>query len=184
MLKPRQAEIAKVFNVVYDGLAETGIIGLVDEATGYQYARPRRDLEDQMKRFISENLRRWIQTFPSDYFKQLCRLRNVELKDNMRLPQYFGKLTNNLIYQRLAPGLVRRLKERRLEKGSPSNKLHSWLSEDVGFRSVLVHLGMVVGLMKIHKDYAAFERQLDEVAPVYPEVPGLFDDPKDWSADA
>jgi hypothetical protein len=27
-----------------------------------------------------------------------------------------------------------------------SDKLHSWLSEDIGFRGVLVHLGIVVGL--------------------------------------
>ena len=33
------------------------------------------------------------------------------------------------------------------------NKLHSWLSEDIGLRGALVHLGMVVGLMKINTDY-------------------------------
>ena len=54
------------------------------------------------------------------------------------------------------------------------------ISEDVGFRGVLVHLGTVVGLMKIHTDYKAFERQLDQIAPIYPETPGLFDNPKDW----
>ena len=26
----------------------------------------------------------------------------------------------------------------------------------------------------------AFEKQLDQIAPIYPESPGLFDDPKDW----
>jgi hypothetical protein len=62
----------------------------------------------------------------------------------------------------------------------PSNKLHSWLSEDIGFRGVLVHLGTVVGLMKIHTDYKALHRQLDQIAPVYEETPGLFDNPKDW----
>jgi P63C domain len=39
----------------------------------------------------------------------------VELRPDMKLPQYFGKLTNNLVYRRLAPGLLRRLKERREE---------------------------------------------------------------------
>ena len=98
----------------------------------------------------------------------------------MQLPQYFGKLTNNLVYRRLAPGLLKRLKERREERGSKSNKLHSWLSEDIGFREVLVHLGTVVGIMKLNSDYEAFERQLDIVAPIYPKTPGLFDNPKDW----
>jgi hypothetical protein len=98
----------------------------------------------------------------------------------MKLPQYFGQLTNNLVYQRLAPGLLKKLKERREERGSKSNKLHSWLSQDIGFREVLMHLGTVVGIMKLHTDYDSFERQLDQVAPIYPEHPGLFDNPRDW----
>jgi hypothetical protein len=36
--------------------------------------------------------------------------------------------------------------------------------------------------MKLHTDYDEFEKQLNRVAPVYPEHPGLFDDPKDWES--
>jgi hypothetical protein len=179
-LPKNQEHVAKQAEVLIRGLAAVGIIALVDEATGFQYDRPRRDLEEQLSKFLSENLRRWVSTFPSDYFKHLCRLRGVEVRQDMKLPQYFGILTNNLIYRRIAPGLLKKLKERKLERGNPSNKLHSWLSEDVGFRAVLVHLGMVVGLMKINTDYKTFEHQLDEIAPIYPEEPGLFDNPKDW----
>jgi hypothetical protein len=180
VLPKNQEHVARQAEILIRGLATVGIIALVDEATGFQYDRPRRDLEEQLKRFLSDNLRRWVRTFPADYFKHLCRLRHVEMRPDMKLPQYFGKLTNNLVYRRLAPGLLKKLKERRGERGSPSNKLHSWLSEDVGFRGVLVHLGTVVGLMKIHTDYNAFERQLDDVAPIYPDSPGLFDNPQDW----
>jgi hypothetical protein len=35
---------------------------------------------------------------------------------------------------------------------------------------------MVVGLMKLHTDYDAFHKQLDQIAPVYPENPTLFDE--------
>lgn len=179
-LPPNQRPVAVEAEILIRGLAKVGIIALVDEATGFQYDRPRRDLEEQLKKFLSESLRQWVRTFPADYFKHLCRLRGVELREGTNLPQYFGHLTNNLIYRRLAPNLLKKLKERREERGKPSNKLHSWLSEDVGFRGVLVHLGTVVGLMKIHTDYKKFERQLDEIAPVFGETPGLFDNPKDW----
>ena len=162
------------------GLARVGIIGLVDEATGFQYDRPRRDLEEYLKKFLSESLRRWVRTFPADYFKHLCRLRGVELRTDMKLPQYFGHLTNNLVYRRMAPGLVRRLKEHRAEHGKPNAKLQQCLSVDFGVPEVLVHLGTVVGLMKLHTDYDAFEKQLDTIAPVYPATPGLFDNQKDW----
>jgi len=183
-LHPKQKPLADMADILTRSLAKVAIIALIDEATGFQYERPRRDLEEQLKKFLSENLRRWARTFPTDYFKHLCRLRGVELRPDMRLPQYFGRLTNNLIYKRMAPGLLRKLKERKSERGSPSNKLHSWLSEDVGLRGALVHLGTVVGLMKINTDYDKFEKQLDEIAPIYPETPGLFDDPKDWEVPA
>ena len=183
-LAKNQEHIAKQAEFLIRGLAAVGIIALVDEATGFQYDRPRRDLEKYLEEFLSESLRRWVRTFPADYFKHLCRLRGVELRPDMKLPQYFGHLTNNLVYRRLAPGLLKKLKGRRDERGSPSNKLNQWLSEDVGLREVLVHLGTVVGLMKLNTNYKAFERQLDMVARVYPEHPGLFDNPKDWEEPA
>jgi hypothetical protein len=180
VLTGKQLVVAQQAEILIRGLAHVGIIAMIDEATGFQYDRPRRDLEEYLKKFLSENLRKWVRTFPADYFKHLCRLRGVELRPDMRLPLYFGHLTNDLIYRRLAPGLLRRLKERRTDRGKPHDKLHSWLSEDTGFPEVLVHLGTVVGLMKLHTDYAAFEKQLNSIAPIYPDSPGLFDNPKDW----
>ena len=183
-LLPSQKHIPPQCELLMRGFARVGITALVDEATGFQYDRPRRQLEEQLNRFVSESLGRWVRSYPSEYFKHLCRLRRVELRPDMKLPQYFGTLTNNLVYRRMAPGLVRKLKERREERGNKSNKLHRWLSEDVGLRALLVHLGTVVGFMKVNSDYEAFEKQLDTVAPIYPEEPGLFDDPKDWEEPA
>jgi hypothetical protein len=175
-----QEHIAERALILIRGFANVGIIALVDEATGFQYDRPRRDLEEYLAKFLSESLRRWVRTFPNDYFKHLCRLKNVPLRPDMKLPQYFGHLTNDLVWRRIAPGLLKALKERRSERGSPSNKLHSWTSEELGKPELLLHLGTVVGLMKLNNDYDMFHAQLNEVAPIYPEHPGLFDNPKDW----
>ena len=179
-LHHQQTHIAARCEALVRAFAKVGIIALVDEATGFQYDRPRRDLEDQLKKFLSESLRRWVRTFPADYFKHLCRLRGVEMRPDMRLPQYFGHLTNNLVYRRIAPGLLVRLKERRNERGSPGNKLNQWLSLEIGVPELLLHLGTVIAVMKQHTDYEKFERALEQIAPIYPETPGLFDDPKEW----
>jgi hypothetical protein len=176
----RQSQVAQTADFLMRALAHVGIIALVDEATGFQYARPRRDLEEYLKKFLAESLVRWARTFPNDYFKHLCRLKGIELRPDMRLPQYFGHLTNDLVYRRIAPGLLKALKERRAERGTASNKLHWWTSQDLGHPSLLLHLGTVVGIMKIHTDYDKFYGQLNTIAPIYPEVPGLFDDPEDW----
>lgn len=77
-------------------------------------------------------------------------------------------LANDLIYRRLAPGLLRRLKEKRAELGKPGNKLHSWLSQDTGYPEVILHLGKVVGLMMLSGDYGAFRAELNKIAPLYP----------------
>jgi hypothetical protein len=180
-LIPRmQGHIAERAMILIRGFASVGIIALVDEATGYQYDRPRRDLEEYLKKFLADSLRRWVRTFPGDYFKHLCRLKGVQLRPDMKLPQYFGHLTNDIVWRRIAPGLLKALKERREDRGRPSNKLFQWTSDEVGKPELLLHLGMVVGLMKLHTDYDAFHKQLNQIAPIYPESPTLFDDPKDW----
>ena len=33
-------------------------------------------------KFLSESLRRWVRTFPADYFKHLCRLRGIDLRQH------------------------------------------------------------------------------------------------------
>ena len=180
-LNHQQDHIATRCEILMGGFARVGIIALVDEATGFQYERPRRDLEEQLKKFLAEGLVRYVSGFPQDYLKHLCRLRGVELRPDMRLPQYFGTLTGNLIYKRIAPGLLQALKDRRAERGRPGNKLYQWTSEDVGYPALMMHLGTVVGLMKLHKSYNEFLAQLDLIAPQYPPVPGLFDKATDWS---
>lgn len=179
-LTPAQQSVALTCELLIRAFAKVGIVALVDEATGFQYDRPRRELEDQLKKFLSDSLRRWARTFPADYFKHLCRLRGVEFRPDMKLPQYFGHLTNNLVYRRIAPGLLSRLKERRAERGKRSEKQHQWLSLDVGVPELLLHLGTVTAIMKQHNTYEEFERSLDLIAPIYPDYPGLFDNPEDW----
>ena len=56
VLSHTQLHVAKMALLLVRGLAETGIIALVDEATGFQYERPRKDLEEYLKRFLSDNL--------------------------------------------------------------------------------------------------------------------------------
>src|ERR1039458_3949044 len=83
-LEKEQVSIADNAYILLMGFASIGINALVDEATGFQYDRPRRDLEEQLKKFLSEHLRQWVRIFPADYFKHLCRLRQVELRADMR----------------------------------------------------------------------------------------------------
>jgi hypothetical protein len=179
-LNYQQEHIAKRCEILVRGFARVGIIALVDEATGFQYERPRHDLEEQLNKFLAESLSRQVRMFPPEYFKHLCRLKNVELRPDMKLPPYFGKLTNDIIYRRIAPGLLVAIKNRRLERGKKSDKLHRWTSDDIGHPAISFQLGQATGLMKANTSFDDFHDQLDIVSPIFPEVPGLFDKSEDW----
>jgi hypothetical protein len=65
------------------------------------------------------------ENFSGDYYEQLFRLRGLEYpKDTVQRPQYFGVLTNDIVYKRLAPGVLHELKKviARNEAGRPTAK--------------------------------------------------------------
>lgn len=183
-LRASQQKFAIACDIIMRGLAHVGIIALVDEATGFQADRARRALAEILERFISDELRRWVKTFPDDYFKELCRLKGVTFRSDMRLPQYFGKITNNVVYQRLAPGVLRKLQEitPRTPSGSRKHKFHQRMSTEIGHPKLLEHLGLVIGVMKLSEDYADFKGKLNKIAPVYRDAP-LFDQSSDDDSD-
>lgn len=106
-----QKPIAASADILMRALAHTGIIALIDEATGYQSKRAPDALAKILEAFIAKELRPYVPTFPSDFYEHLFRLRGLDYRsDSVRRPQYFGYLTNDLIYRRLAPGVLNQLK--------------------------------------------------------------------------
>lgn len=176
----QQEHIADQCEMLLRAFAKVGIVALVDEATGYQYVRQRDALDRLLEEFLSEELRRWVKTFPGSYFRELCRLRGVQFRPDMRLPPYFGHLTNDIVYKRLHPRVLTALQEKtgRNESGNRPNKLHQYLSEDVGHPKLLQHLGLVIGLMRISSNYKQFKAHLDTAAPIPGDAP-LFEATED-----
>ena len=176
-LSDAQLRTAARAEIIVLGLARVGIFALIDEATGYQYERQRDALQELLQEFISDRLRRWVKTFPAAYFKELCRLRHVTYRPDMKLPPYFGHLTNDVVYKRLHPQILEELQKLNpRQDGRRKSRHHQWLSEDAGHPALLRHLGAVVGLMKISKDYEEFKRHLEIVAPAYGDLPLLMDE--------
>jgi hypothetical protein len=164
--------IAERCEILVRGFARVGIVALVDEATGFQADRARDALAKILEAHIAKELRPWVRTFPLDYFKELCRLKGVEFSPTMKLPPYFGHLTNNIIYARLAPGVLEELKRRNpVVNGRRKNKHHSWLTEDRGHPKLMQHLGSVVTLMKLSKEWDGFVKHLEQFHPAWKHLP-------------
>lgn len=145
-----------------------GIISLVDEATGYQDIRASDALARILEAFIASELQPYVQTFPTDFYRELFRLRGLSYPNSpVQRPQYFGHLTNDIVYKRLAPSVLEELKKVQLknEAGRPRHKLFQRLTNNIGYPKLREHLGSVVMLMKLCKDWDEFKYQLDRFHP-------------------
>lgn len=152
--------------IFYKSLARVGAVALVDEATGYQKDRERDALAELLKEFIAQEMRPWVSTYPADFFEELCRLRNVPFKANMRRPQYFGHLVNNITYDRMAPQLREMLKEERAKANKQGAKMHQFLSGSTGYTMLQNRFTGITTLMKACTTYEQFIELLDRVHPV------------------
>jgi hypothetical protein len=169
-LLPSQDDIATSADILMRALAHTGIVALVDEATGYQVFRPQDALAKILQAFIAKELQPWVSTFPREYYEQLFRLRGLDFRtDSVKRPQYFGHLTNDIVYKRLAPMVLAELKKivARNEDGRPKHQLFRRLTSNKGYPKLLAHLGGVVDIMKLSNGWQDFQDKLDRLHPRY-----------------
>jgi hypothetical protein len=169
-LPKNQQHVARQADILVRGLAHTGIIALVDEATGFQELRAKDALARILEAFVAKEIQAWVQTFPDDYYRHLFRLRALRFPDDpVKRPKYFGHLTNDIVYRRLAPGVLDELKKvtPKTEAGRPKHRLFQRLTSNIGYPKLREHLGSVVTLMKLSRDWPDFTSKLDEIHPRY-----------------
>jgi hypothetical protein len=182
-LAPNQRPVAKQADILMRGLATVGIIALVDEATGYQSMRTRDALARILEAFVAKELQPWIQTFPDDFYREMFRLRGLDYPTGtVRRPQYFGLLTTDIVYKRLAPGVAAELKKvtpRSETTGRLKNKLFQRLTSNVGYPKLREHLGSVVTIMKLSGNWVDFAIKLNQLHPRFGDTMAL---PLDYAA--
>jgi P63C domain len=167
-LNYQQVHIADQCEILMRGFARVGIIALVDEATGYQDYRDRQALERILERFLQDELAKWAKRFPDTFYKELFRLRGWDYKpDSVKRPKLVGTLTNDLIYSRLAPGVLDELKRRtpRDDQGRAKVHYHRWLTDDLGVPRLQEHLSAVIALMRASQDWRTFMRMMNRALP-------------------
>jgi hypothetical protein len=160
-------------DILVRGLATVGIIALVDEATGFKYDTARDALQEILRQFISEELVRWASTFPDDFYRELFRLRDLEYSElSSKRPQYMGHLTNDIVYERLAPHVLEELKQLipKTETGRRKYRYYWRLSRQVGHPKLREHLSNLVTLMKASSSWKGFYRLLERAKPKYKDL--------------
>jgi hypothetical protein len=166
----QQVHIAERCEILVRALAQTGIIALVDEVTGYQEFRPRDELAALVRKYVAVELQKWVSTFPVDFYREMYRLNGWDysnMKPNSPKPLTVGRLTDDVVYKRLPAGVraeLRRLTERD-EHGWLKTKLHQRLSGDLGHPRLREHLSAVIALMKASDNWAEFKTALNRALP-------------------
>jgi hypothetical protein len=157
-------------------LANVGIIALIDEATGFQRDRAADALAKILEAFIAKELQPYVRAFPIEFYDQLFRLRGLSFpKDTVQRPRYFGHLTNDIVYRRLAPKVLEELRKvtPRRDSGRLKHHLHRRLTNEIGPPKLREHLASVVTIMKLSRDYDDFMLKLDQIHPRFGDTIAL-----------
>lgn len=167
-LQKQQMHIAERCEHLIAAWSLAGIIAAVDEATGYQYVRAKDAIEKIIDKWLVKELQPWKRYFPTDYYRRVFELNNwpFDPTSNKR-PGVVGKWTNDLIYDRIGPGLREQLHEfaGRDDKGRLKHHLTQFLTSDHGIPELKSHLDGVVALMKAATSWEQFKEMVQRVYP-------------------
>lgn len=155
-----QIAVANRMYSVMAAFAKTGLVAVIDEATGYQDERDRTELQKILSKYISEELMPWTKRFPDEFYKQMFRLKGWEYRGKPK-PPYVGKLTNDYIYKYLPDGVLSRLRERNPRDTETHNRKHhhhQYLTIDTGAKHLDNQLQQTIALMKASEDWEEFDR--------------------------
>lgn len=172
-LTERQDHIFKAAKLLQRGFAIIGIVALVDEATGYQEIRDRLALQKILDKYLTDEWAKWTKTFPDEFYKELFRLKGISyppIQGKSKRPSYVGHWTNDIIYTRLAPGVLQALREmdpRLPTTGERARRFHQHLTRDFGHPSLRDLLSNVIFLMRGCSTWQDFKRLLERAAPKY-----------------
>ncbi|GBE37817.1 P63C domain protein [bacterium BMS3Bbin08] len=166
LLTASQAEI------ILKGFAHIGIIALVDEATGYQEIRPKEALQAYLEMIVRKELAAWAKKFPDEFYKNIYELKGW-IWPGMKKNRFsiVARYTTDLVYERIAPDLLQELEKRspQDEHGRRKNKLHQWLTEDVGNPMLAQHLHSLIMFQRLAISngfgWKRFVKMVDKVLP-------------------
>ena len=173
ILTKKQRRYADYADLLIRSFAKVGIIALVDEATGYEKIRKENALANILERYLADDMRKWSKTFPYEFYAGIARLRgwNWFDGDSSGRPRVLGHYTNDIIYGRLAPGILDELRKRNPRIGGRRrSRHHQWFNTASGHPKLKEHIAMVIATMRLSDDWDGFKKNLDRALPKPPKI--------------
>jgi hypothetical protein len=166
----QEKRYAKYADILVRAFAKVGIIALIDEATGYQKVRDKLALQKILDKYLREDFAKWAKTFPDEFYEGLFRLKGWQYSPmSVKRPGVVAHWTKDLIYKRLAPGVLEELQKRNptIKPGRRKHKLFTLLTEDYGVPAPKDLLSNVIFLINASPNWQFFYRALQRAAPKY-----------------
>jgi hypothetical protein len=167
LTKEQQVTAERAY-VLMKGFAIVGIIALIDEVTGYQEERDRLALQEILDKYLLPYKAAWAKRFPDSFYKAIFRLRKWPYDPiSVKRPSVVGRITNDIVYDRLAPGILYELRTRtpKDEKGRRKHRFHQWFTEDIGHPKLQEHLLKTEALMAAATNWPTFYKLLQRALP-------------------
>ena len=168
-LADTQLETSKRAEILMRGLALIGIIALVDEATGYEKVKRKDDLQLLLSAYVRKEFLPWTKRFPDEFYEQLFRLKNWSYNPmSVKRPPVLGKITENIVYKRIHPDVLKELKRLnpKNQSGNRSKRHHQFLTDDIGNPHLEKHLSSLITLMRISPNWLKFKGYVEKAFPI------------------
>lgn len=171
-LQAQQLDKAQKAEILMRALAETGIVALVDEATGYEKVRPQNALQSYLGIVLRKELAAWAKKFPDEFYENIYKLKGWRWPGMSKNRfSVCANYTTNLIYDRLGPGITEELiaKSPKNDRGYRENRLHQWLSDDIGDPMLATHMHSILMFQRLAIangfGWVRFLHMVDQVLP-------------------
>ena len=164
----RQKSIVEQASILLSAFATVGIIALIDEVTGYQELRRKKALQEVLDRYLKPEHSKWAKRFPDEFSELMFKLRGWPWRGmKINRPQCVGKYTNQIVWDRLAPGLLKELQNRNPvgPSGNRQMKHHQWLTDDFGHPQLQIRLQRIIGMMEGASSWGHFLELLTHAYP-------------------
>lgn len=138
----RQREIGIRCAFLQSGFMKLGIVGFVDEITGYRSQCAKDEYQTKVEAYISKEVRKWQKTFPDEIYQEWARLQGI--REWWRKPPNYAQMTNDL-YRMMDPEIANILDEL---DNNPNIDKHQYLTEKFGTPRLQAIINKSIGLAK------------------------------------
>ncbi|QFY73642.1 hypothetical protein CEQ83_14295 [Priestia megaterium] len=143
----------RLYNITL-AFSKVGINAFIDEITGYQEFREKDALQKLLNLYVEGLFQPWERRFPEEFYIEIFRLKSWKYTGSSQRPHTVAKITNEFIYNFLPDDVMKEVRERK----TGNEKLHQWLTSEVGLSHLEKQITSTTTLMRASDTWEEFEK--------------------------